>query len=167
MSELVTTPLLSKLIQLRFSEVLQKRFQNANQLQLFQEATLGNTHAIREAINNGDAKFDDFLRVLEKAKKFKDWLKGVNQDFSLVEQYYSETTKATWIEKLPGKSARFAAFTGAGLAIDAIAPTGLGTLAGIGCGVVDAFYLDRFVKGWRPNQFIETTLKPFVDRHAE
>jgi len=32
----------------------------------------------------------------------------------------------------------------------------------MGVGALDALYLDRFIKGWRPNHFIEGQYKDFV-----
>lgn len=73
---------------------------------------------------------------------------------------------------LPGKFLRIAAFTGAGHLLGALTGlAGLGTVAGAVAGtaadvaldVTDSFLLERVVKGWRPNQFVERKLLPFVD----
>jgi hypothetical protein len=45
-------------------------------------------------------------------------------------------------------------------------PTGLGTAAGVSVGIADTFYLDRLIKGWRPNLFIEGPYKTFVSAEA-
>ena len=41
------------------------------------------------------------------------------------------------------------------------------TLAALGYGLFDAFVLDTIVKGWRPNQFIDSQLVPFVSGSQE
>jgi hypothetical protein len=45
---------------------------------------------------------------------------------------------------------------------DMVAPTGLGTTAEMAIGAADALLLDRLIKGWRPNQFINDRYQPFV-----
>jgi hypothetical protein len=41
---------------------------------MFQDIHLHDSRAIREAINSGEYTFDEFMLVLDKAAKFKDWL---------------------------------------------------------------------------------------------
>jgi hypothetical protein len=118
--------------------------------------------SIREAINSGERTFSDFLRLLDKADKFKSWLQRTNPDAGLVQSYHKAATEQTWADKLPTKATRFFIATGMGLALEAVAPTGLSTIAGVGIGALDALYLDRFIKGWRPNHFIEAQYKDFV-----
>ena len=60
LSELVTTPTSSRIMQLRFSGLLQKRFKNANEIELFQNVNLHGARSIRAAINSGERKFSDF-----------------------------------------------------------------------------------------------------------
>lgn len=59
---------------------------------------------------------------------------------------------------------RWSLFTGAGLLLDALYGGGLGTASGLALSAGDAFLLDKLVKGWKPNQFIDNTLQEFVDR---
>jgi hypothetical protein len=81
-----------------------------------------------------------------------------NPDVGLVQSYQQEVTKKSWVETLPGKAIRFVVATGTGLAASAAAgPTG-----GLGVGVTNSFLLDRLLKGWRPNRFIEGPYKRFV-----
>lgn len=162
-SEFVTTPASSKIVQLKFVNLLEKRFKNVREIELFQEIHLGNAHAIREALNSGEKKFGDFIEILEKSTKFKEWLKDAEPDKTLLREYYNEVTADTWIDKLPTKGVRFALFTGAGMLIDLAVPTGLGTAAGISMSAGDAFILDKFLKGWKPNQFVEGPLTAFVN----
>jgi hypothetical protein len=37
-----------------------------------------------------------------------------------------------------------------------------GVISGLGLSVLDSLLLDKIIKGWRPNQFIEAELKSFV-----
>lgn len=166
MSELVTTPMSSQVLHLKFSMMLEKRLKNAAEIELFQEVYLDDMRAIREAINSGERSFSDFLEVLDDAKKFKDWLKGAHPEVGLIKEYHAAATGKTWADKLPAKSIRFAFFTGAGVFTELVAPTGLGTAAGLGLGAADTFLLDSVIKGWRPSQFVEGGLRDFTNPKA-
>lgn len=163
LSEFITTPAASKIMRIKFANLLEKRFENARQIELFQEMHLGEARQIRNAINSGERSFDEFLEVLDKAQKFKKWLGDTNPDIGILTEYYKSTVSDTWVEKLPTKGARFVFFTGAGLLVDAVVPTGFGTASGVALGAADAFVIDKFLKGWRPNQFIEGPLGDFTD----
>lgn len=52
--------------------------------------------------------------------------------------------------------------SGAGLGIDAVVGGPWGTVTGLALSAADTLLLDRFIKGWRPNQFIEGPLKEFL-----
>jgi hypothetical protein len=43
----------------------------------------------------------------------------------------------------------------------------LGIPAGLALGATDSFIVDRLLKGWRPNQFIEGPLRDFVCEKKE
>ena len=83
---------------------------------------------------------------------------------SLVRDYYQETIKDSWVEKLPGKSVRWGIFTGLGLTVDALGAGGLGTVAGVALSAVDSFLADKLIKGWKPHQFVEGDLKSLFDQ---
>jgi len=57
-------------------------------------------------------------------------------------------------------------FTGAGIGIDALGAGGIGTSIGVALSAADQFLLDRLIKGWKPNQFIEDELRGFVSRKS-
>jgi hypothetical protein len=162
MSEFVTSSVASAIIRLNFRDLLQKREKSAAQVELFQDTYLKSARAVRDAINTGQSTFDEFLKILEKAARFKDWLRTRNPDEPLLREYYKAVTADTWVDALPSKALRFAIATGAGIAFDVAFPSGIGTMAGIGLGAFDNFVLDRILKGWRPNQFIEGPLTKFI-----
>lgn len=161
-SDVITTPLSSRIMQLKLQGVIESRLEKVSDIELFQNATIGKGNAIREAINSGERSFEEFLDLLESAAPFKGWLAEQEPDQSLVQDYYSEITAGTWAEKLPGKSFRWVFFTGAGLLLDLAIPTGLGTATGVALSAGDAFLLDKVGKGWKPNQFVEGPLRQFT-----
>ena len=125
---------------------------------------LENSFAIREAVNSKRIQWADLRRLYEKARKFRHWLNKQNPDVDLLRAYYEEVVRSTWVEKLPGKSTRWAVLTGMGIIADAAVTGGIGTAIGVGLSAIDAFWLDRVLKGWKPNQFVEEELKPVLNK---
>jgi len=83
-----------------------------------------------------------------------------NPDVGLVKSYQDEVTRKSWVETLPGKTIRFVVAAGTGLAASTI----VGPVGGVGVGIANTFLLDRLLKGWRPNRFIQGPYKRFVLR---
>ena len=104
-------------------------------------------------------EFSSVVKLLDSADKFRHWLHQQPPDSDLLRAYYQETVKESWVEKLPAKSTRWSVFTGIGLGLDALGAGGLGTAAATALSAVDAFVLDKLIKGWKPHQFVEKDLK--------
>jgi len=162
-SELVTEPVKSAIVQLKCDKVIKESGKTISNLSRFQEVVLDSAKQIREVINSGEKTIDDLIPLLTKSNKFKEWLHSIDQNTNLIKEYYKRITENTWLDKLPGKVARFSIFTGVGLAVDFFTTEGIGTLIGLSLGVGDAFILDNLMKGWRPNQFIEE-INEFLDK---
>jgi hypothetical protein len=141
---------------------MRKRDAHVNELDLFQEMRLPEGRKIRECLNSGERNFADFLKVLDNAGRFKQWLAERSPDENLVNEYFKAITTETWIEKLGTKAFRWALTTGLGAAVEAMHPTGLAVAVAQGVSLFDATLLDRLLKGWRPNQFVEGKLADFV-----
>jgi hypothetical protein len=153
MSELVTTNMTSDMIKIRFNHLLSKRDKSVNDIQLFQEIHLDGARAIREAIDSGERSFHEFLTVLRKAHRFKQWLAERNPDANLLREYYEASIADSWASRLPLKAIRYLIATVAGV---------VNLPVGLALSAADLFLVDRIFKGWRPNQFVEGRLKPFV-----
>lgn len=161
--EIATQPLNATLIQMKCQDLLRTRQINQKIIDLFQDDVLKQGHAIREVINSGERTYKDVLQLLRRARRFRTWLHNQEPDLNLVSAYYKEVTRSTWVETLPAKTFRWAFLLSAGLALGIAAPlTNLAVSAGLNA--ADAFLLDRFVRGWRPNLFVEGTLKKFVQQ---
>lgn len=164
-SELLSSALSSEIIKLRLQNAVaattrQGRTVNA---QLFQNVVLDG-RTVGEVIRSGEKSFDDLLRLLDTAQSFKSWVANQPDEANIVREYYEAISRGTWIERLPGKGLRFIFFTGLGVAADALLPPGIGTgiAASIALGAADTFLIDPLLRGWKPNQFVERSLKPFV-----
>jgi hypothetical protein len=162
MGDLITTPEYGDLIRIKHFEFLRPQSNSESSIKLFQDTTLANMPTIAEAIDTGRRTFSEFLALLDKADRFKGWIADKNPDQHLLNEYLKAATEKTWAEKLPSKSIRCVVGAGVGIAADALFPTGLGTLAGLGYGLADSLLLDKLIKGWRPSHFVEQNLVPFV-----
>ncbi|MBK6895502.1 MAG: hypothetical protein IPH06_02790 [Alphaproteobacteria bacterium] len=162
LSEIATSGLSSNLISLKVNYLLDKSIKSSKKIQDFQNFVFDDAKALREAVNNKQVDLDDLMLVLKNSKKFKKWILGLNPDRDLIKSYYQEATKETFVDKLPGKTARWGLFTSAGLIADAVATGGIGTTIGLGLGALDSFYLDKLITGWKPNQFIENEVKALL-----
>ncbi len=158
-TDLVTSDISSHLLELRLRGILEKRSANAARLSRFENVILQKTKSVREAIDSGSLTFDNFMKLLEEADKFKRWLKGKPMDVDLVDSYYQEISKKGWIDKLPARATRFTLFTLLGFGASALTSGAGGVAAGVGLAAFDSFVIDKIVRGWKPNQFVEGSMK--------
>jgi hypothetical protein len=163
MSELVIDPSTAAIMRLKYLDLMRKRDTQCAEIDLFQSMVFHEGRAIREVIDSGEKSFAEFLQLLDKAQKFKHFLAEQNPELGLLESYYSEVKKESWVAKLPSKATRIVLVTGLGMAAETLFPTGgIATLLGLGYGVFDGMILEKVARGWRPNQFIDERLGPFV-----
>lgn len=156
---LVTDTLSSLAIDSSIQDLFGKLDTEQKGMDNFQEIVLDDFIDIGETIRTGKCKFSDFILIIEKADKFKDWLSKVDEDSNLINEYYSALKEGTWLDKHVPKALRFSAFTGAGIGLDLLLTGGIGTVAGITLGAIDSFLLDNLIKGWKPDQFVNKDLK--------
>ncbi len=161
-SDLATDAMTSQVLELKCEDVIARSDANSKKLELFQDRVL-NGRAVREAINRGDRSFSDLLKVISRARKFRSWVDAQEDDRDLLDAYYEEIIRISWINHLPTRMVRWALFGAAGLALTPlgvpVVAAGAGSLA---LGAFDGLLLDKLGRGWRPNQFIDTKLTRFV-----
>lgn len=151
--DFVTSTATSAIIQIRHAELLRRLALNRDSRNLFTEVVLPECRTVAEVIDSSERSFAEFLVLLDRAAKFKEWLKSVNPDESLIRTYIRDVSSEGWIQKLPAKSLRYMLT----LALDATNP-----VAGLVAGFADNFVLEKLLSGWRPNHFISKRLSPFV-----
>jgi len=162
-SEAAVSPRQSDLLATRVDKLLERQIATATRISAFQDFVFDDARAIREVVNQGGREFKELLPVIQKARRFSEWLSTKPPNVDLLKAYHKEVTAGTWIEKLPVKIARWSLFTGAGVAIDFMGGGGIGTAGGVGLSALDSFFLDKIIKGWKPNQFVEGPLRQFVE----
>lgn len=151
--DFVSSEVTSAIVQLRYAEILRRRQLNEDQRANFQQVTLPDYPSLRETIDSGQRTFKDFLTLLDRASRFKEWLKTASVDEGLVRSYMTEVTKEGWIQSVPAKTVRYL-FT---LALEAHSP-----IVGTAAAIADNFIVDKLLGGWRPNHFVENRLGPFL-----
>jgi hypothetical protein len=153
MAELLTTHTNNRIMSRKLNAILTKRGRNQEQIEVFQTSLLQNAHALGDAINAGERSFTEFMALLDKSRRMKAWLKAVNPDDQILNAYYQDLTASTWIARLPAKTLRFALTTG----VQALLP-----IVGTVLAAADATIVEKLRIGWRPDQFVNRVLKPFV-----
>lgn len=162
LTELNSSPIENEIFTSTIESSIIRSNHSHDQIQKFNDFTLGTTHAIRDAVNFNKVPFIEIVKLLDKADKFREWLHQEPLNANLVNDFYKQTTEKTWVEKLPNKITRFSLFAAAGLVADITLTGGLATAAGMGAGVIDGFFLDKLLRGWTPNQFINDGLVPLI-----
>jgi hypothetical protein len=160
-AEFVHDPLCSSIMRLKYTNILRRHDRSIREIDLFQDVHMQGRN-IAGAINAKERSLEEFFGLLDKANKFKDWLRNKNPDESLLSEYHEAVTRETWLDRLPTKGMRWVITTGLGVAVETFFPTGAAIIAAQGVSLVDATVLDRIVKGWKPNQFVNGPLSKFV-----
>jgi len=126
--------------------------------QAFQEVVFEDGRAIRESVNSGARTLKDSLALIDASTRFKRWLKDKDPDAELLKEYCREVSRLEWADKLPLRTLRWLVFAAIGVATAALNP-----LVGVGISAIDPFLVDKLVRGWKPNQFVEGPLRKFLE----
>lgn len=165
-SEIVTSSLYSKLMQLQLNEAINRRAESQENIDDFQEYVINEARSIGDAFAIGLITRKELLNILEKGQSFRDWVGEIEDKKSLVGEYTKAVLETSVYDKLPSRTIRFAIFEGVGVLANFAGAGGMGTLASTGLSVFDAFYLDKLLKGWKPNQYIDNSIKPLASRRT-
>lgn len=151
--DFITSAVTSSIIQVRHTELLRRSNINVDSRRQFTEVVLPDSPSLAEVIDSGERSFDDFLNLLDRAEKFKDWLKAANPDEDLIRTYMRDVSSQDWLQRLPAKSLRYLLTLALGAANPAV---------GFVSGIVDNFIVEKVFSGWRPNHFVSEKLSPFL-----
>lgn len=148
-----TSSVTSAIVQLKHAELLRRAGISSESREQFHAVTLPDCPSLCEVIDSGERSFDEFLVLLDRAGRFKEWLKSVSPDENLVHRYIRDVTSEGWLQRLPGKGLRYVMT----LAVESTNP-----IAGVAVGMIDAFILDKLLGGWKPNHFVQSRLGAFL-----
>ena len=103
------------------------------------------------------------LQLLQASRKFRHWLHQQEPDIDLIEDYYKEVTKSTWVASLPANVFRWLILSAVSVALIPVHPA-VSIGVGSALSAADSFLVERLAEGWKPNQFVEGSLHTFVEQ---
>ena len=152
----------SKMLRLRINSAIEKSDKSKKEIDVFNHYVYDESWALREAINSKRIHVKAVLNLLPKAEKYKDWLQELPNDANLINEYFQKVEEKTVLERFPLKPIRFY-LVNTITAILSELPEGVGMSASIALNSFDTFLLDKLItKKWKPNQFINNDLRPFI-----
>jgi hypothetical protein len=164
-SEFAIPPAQSVIAACKFNDILNTASSGKEKLEVFQVDVLDDLPNIRDAVNSGARTYSDVVRLVEQAARFKDWIGEQDGDGELRKSYLRDVMHVDWADNLPPKALRWLIFNAAGMALGALFTHPMtGTIASNALSAADTFILDKLIKGWKPNHFIDGPLKGFVHR---
>lgn len=156
MSEFRTNEVRSLACSSILTQPIERSNRSAENLARFQYELYEDVCALAEAINSGQRNFSDFMRAYDKSvPHFKSWLSKIDPDADLIAEYFKEVHKKPWFDKMPGKVVRFASMGTFDLIADGALELASETF--------DSFFLEKLIKGWRPNHFVDGPLRKFLE----
>jgi len=96
-AELAVSPVYSRLTSLKLESTICSRQRSAEGISAFQNLVFEDGRSIAEAINSGATRLEKVLPVLDRAEKFRDWLRTRQPDADLVKEYFRAVTSESWI----------------------------------------------------------------------
>lgn len=163
-SELSCNSLSTRLGINKVDYIIEHSLQRNKRLSSFKEVVFKNVNAIKEAVNSGSVDVDSILKVLQKSRKYKEWLLTMPPNADLLQEYLIKVGEKSFMEKLPGKILRCALFSGCGLAASSCLPPMESIGVGLSLNVLDTFFFDKICGGWKPNHYIDNQLKPLINQ---
>jgi|GEM_PF-2528279 len=160
-SELSIPLLNSKIIAVKVNSLITTATKSAKDIEMFQYAEFPNSPSLHAIINDRHRSMREFLQVLKEGEKFKDWLTGLGEGNKIVQEYIAKMNEKSWLQSVPSKAGRFYLVQGISTILKATG-TLEGIAAGIGLSAANTFLVEKLLKGWKPNHFIEETVKPFI-----
>ena len=161
-SEFAVAPARALIASHKVAEILSAAGRGTKIAEMFQETVVDDVPSIREVVNSGQKNFRDVVRLVTQAEKFKEWLRKQGGTEDLRASYRKEIGHLDWADKLPPKALRFLMMTAAGIIVGATTSPVVGVVATTAISAGDTFLLDKLLKGWKPNHFVEGPLKQFL-----
>lgn len=163
-SEIADKVLYTDLAVNKIDSLVGKFEKSQSEISTFQEVVLKNYRPIGDSIRDGSISFQDLMPIIIEAEKFRDWLSGQGEEYHLIEAYYTKISENTFLQKLVPKTVRWSFFNGAIIAAGILLPGLPGIIAGLAISAGDTFLLEKISKGWRPNQFIDSSIKAILPK---
>lgn len=153
-SELITNDSYSKLIALQFSDSIKKALKGQEQINLFQDNILYGCPRLGEAFLTHAISSRQLKELLKEGDKWRYWLQKQSEDSNIISEYVEELSKKTLVDNPIIKGSRMAVTS-----LISFIPI-FGTILEKTASIIDTFFVDKLLRGWKPNHFIQEKLKP-------
>lgn len=152
-SELMTDNSYSKLIALQLSDSIQRAWKGQEQINLFQDNILYGCPRLGEAFLTHAISSRQLKELLEEGDKWRRWLQKQSADANIINEYVKALSQKTLADNPAIKGSRLVTTSLMG-SIPLIGP-----VLGYAASIIDTFFVDKLLRGWRPNHFIQDKLK--------
>jgi len=152
----------SLMVRLKINDLVEKSEKSTKEIEVFNHYIYDDSILLRETINSGSKSLEDFFPILDKAAKYKHWLHDLPNDKNLLKEYIKKVGEKTWLEQVQSKAVRFYLVAGINTLLNITIPQPGGIIASTGLSAFNTFVLEKLIKKWKPNQFIENELLPLV-----
>lgn len=155
--EMMTATSEERTISLKLNSLQEIINKGQKDIQLVQRLANPEYHSIADTLDQGRKTFCELIQLLEKAQRFKEWKQTIPDESDFITEYSkAAATESKWTDNALVKSGRWLSTSIVG-AIPII-----GTIAGPLVSAFDTFAMDRMLKKWTPNQFLQTNVREFV-----
>lgn len=172
MTDLWVDEVHSALLRVRVSSFINRLEGGRQNIDRFEEKVFGG-RSFAQAVESGERSLIDVLQFAEEqqTRKFKEWMRDSRDGADLLAEYErSRITPSKFASSLPVKATKLVMFSSVGALLEQLA-SGTGFAAAVVGNVVSDFILndmDRKILsqlqlGWRPNQWVSKSAKPFLN----
>ena len=125
--------------------------------QIIQKLANPKYHSIAATINLKRKTFRELIQLLGKAQRFKEWKQIIPDEADFIKEYSKAVAiESKWLDNVFVKSGRW-------LITSTIGTIPLiGIIAGPVASAIDTFVIDKIMKKWTPNQFLQSDVREFV-----
>ena len=162
-SGLVTNYKKSNYAENKISRIIKKRLDDEAEIEVFHEKFLPEYIDLKRTMDSGAKDFNEFMEVWREAQKFKEWLSNEEPSLELITAYMRKISEKTWLDKLSTKNMRWLIFSAIGTLLGGEIGGAMGTAASLGVDCFDDLILNRLLNNWRPNQYIESDYRDFLN----
>lgn len=166
LSELCCSNLSSRLGLNKLDYLVEKSLSSGRNLDRFQEIFFDDGKAIREAVNADRVDPDELMKVLERSRRYKEWIVKLPPDSDLLKEYFKAIGQKSFIETLPCKILRFTICNGLNIVAGCTLPMIEASVTSLCLSACDSFLIDKLAQGWKPNQYIEGDLQGLMTSSA-
>lgn len=155
--EMMTATSEERTISLKLKSLKETVNNRVQDIQLVQKLANPKYHSIAATLDHGRKTFRELIQLLEKAHKFKEWKKSIPDEADFITEYSNAVAiESKWTDNVFVKSGRWLITSIIG-AIPVV-----GTIAGPVLSAIDTFIIDKLMREWTPNQFLQSDVRDFL-----